>query len=195
MEKDLYERRREVLAERDALVVAMGGLRDYFVATFAEELPARWDWAARDWFQAHSDVMVSHDQSGLRLQLESLDRRARETANATLAGSHVWGHEGTEDEIWRKRPYSEDGNSRWTHVSEAMSRAEQVVFPVLEDHFGENGGVPDYDGGAVSGALVNILEIYAQAFDRLQKVARAISRLNGQISEAEAAVVRAERWK
>jgi len=187
MEKDLYERRGEVVAERDALVATLGGLRTYFVATFAEELPARWDWTERAWFRAHTDVTMTRDLAGLSKRLEGLDRRAREIATVKLAGSAVWGHEGSEDEIWRMRPYAEGADSQWTHVSDAMARAEEVVFDVLERHFGEEGGiVGEWESGVVSDALVSILEVYAQAFGRLQKVARAMTVLNSQISEAEA---------
>ena len=195
MEKDLHERNGEVVAERDALVVALGGLRNYFVATFAEELPARWDWAERAWFRAHTDVTMTRDLVGLSKHLEGVDRRAREIANVELAGSAVWGHEGSEDEIWRMRPYAEGPNSQWTHVSDAMARAEEVVFAVLERHFGEEGGiVGEWESGVVSEALVSILEVYAQAFGRLQKVARAMTRLNSQIRGAEAGLALAERW-
>lgn len=195
MEKDLYERRGEVVAERDALVAALGGLRNYFVATFAEELPTRWDWAERAWFRAHTDLTMTRDLAGLSNRLEGLDRRARETATVELAGSEVWGHEGSEDEIWRMRPYAEGPDSQWTHVSDAMARAEEVVFGILESHFGEEGGiVAEWESGVVSDALVSILEVYSQAFGRLQKVARAMTRLNSQISEAEAELARAERW-
>ena len=48
--------------------------------------------------------------------------------------------------------------------------------------------------GAVSPALVEILEMYSQAFRQLQKVDKAISRLNGQISTAEETAARARRW-
>lgn len=196
MEKDLYERRSELAAERDALVVALKGLRNYFVATFAEELPSRWDWAEGGWFRAHPEVTMTRDLAGLSRRLEDLDKRAREIANVKLAGSEVWGHEGSEDGIWRMRPYAPTGpGSQWTHVSDAMARVEEVVFAVLEKHFGEERNVvADWESGVVSDALVEILEMYAQAFGRLQKVDKGISRLNSQVREAEAELVRAERW-
>ena len=76
----------------------------------------------------------------------------------------------------------------------AMARAEEVVFAVLERHFGEEGGiVGEWESGVVSDALVSILEVYAQAFGRLQKVARAMTFLNSQIREAEAELARTER--
>lgn len=195
MDNDLYSRRDEVIAERDALVVAMGGLRNYFVATFAEELPLRWDWAERAWFQAHPDVAVDQDLSVLNRQRRELERRARGIANAILAGSTVWAHEGTVDEIWRSRPYSEEAGSRWTHVSDAIVTAVQVVPTLLERQFGVTSDtVSDPAAGFVSPPLAEILKIYAQAFDRLQKVARAISRLNKQIDKAEEEIVSAKRW-
>lgn len=196
MEKDLYKRRSELYEERDALVVALRGLRNYFVAVLAEELPTRWDWAERCWFLAHPDVAEPHTHNGLNPALDNLKRRAREVANETLSGFEVWGHEGSEDQIWRMRPYEPVGsNSKWSHVSDAITATERKVFSVLEAHVGQqNGELAEWEGGVVSDALREILEMYSQAFGRLQKVDKATSKVNSQITKAKEERSLARRW-
>ena len=53
MSMELYERRDELVAERTALIRSMRGVRTLFVATFAEELEERWEWAVRAWIRSH----------------------------------------------------------------------------------------------------------------------------------------------
>ena len=65
----------------------------------------------------------------------------------------------------------------------------------LARHFGQGfNPTSDTAGGIISPPLSGILKIYAQAFERLQKVARALTRLEKQIEKLESELALARRW-
>lgn len=183
MEMDLYERRDELVAEHSALIRSMRGVRTLFVATFAEELEERWDWAVRAWLRSYDGPIDQEELAGSRDEIESLHERAREIANAELSGADVWGHEGSESEVAAKRGYAPVGDGRrWSHVSPAMERAERRAIEVLESRFGEGPAhIEDWNPGVPSEPLVDILETYAESFTRLQKVDKALIRVRDKL--------------
>lgn len=182
MSMELYKRRDELVAERTALIKSMRGVRTLFVATFAEELEERWDWAVRAWLRSH-EAPIDHEHLGAsRRELDTLHARAREIANGELSGYEVWGHEGSESDVSRKRAYEQESDGTWTHVSPAMERAERKAIEVLERRFGREADViPDWRPGVPSEPLVDILHTYAETFSRLQKVNIALERVRNQL--------------
>ncbi|HEX6220093.1 MAG TPA: hypothetical protein VF115_03270 [Acidimicrobiia bacterium] len=183
MSMELYERRDELVAERTALIRSMRGVRTLFVASFAEELEERWDWAVRAWLRAHEGEIDESEIAGSRRELDTLHSRAREIANAELSGPAVWGHEGSESEMSRKRAYAPEADGeRWTHISPAMERAERKAIEVLERRFGiGRESMLDWHPGVPSEPLVDILETYAESFSTLQKVNIALERVRNQL--------------
>jgi len=183
MSMELYERRDELVAERTALVRSMRGVRTLFVATFAEELEDRWDWAVRAWLRSHDGQIDQEELAASRRELDTLHSRAREIANFELSGHEVWGHEATETDMSRKRSYAPEADGeRWNHVSPAMERAERKAIEVLERRFGPgHDAIPDWQPGVPSGPLLDILQTYADSFTRLQKVNIALERVRNQL--------------
>lgn len=182
MSMELYERRDELVAERTALIRSMRGVRSLFVATFAEELEQRWEWAVRAWIRSHQDPIDDKHLAAARRELDVLSSRAREIANAELSGPEVWGHEASETEMSRKRAYAPDPSGRWTHISSAIERAERKAIEVLERRFvPDDGPIQDWNPGMTSEALTEILKTYAESFSRLQKVNIALERVRNQL--------------
>jgi hypothetical protein len=182
MSMELYERRDELVAERTALIKSMRGVRTLFVATFAEELEERWDWAARAWLRSHDGQIDQEQLAASRRELDILQSRAREIANSELSGYEVWGHEGSESDVSRKRAYAAEADGRWTHLSPAMERVERKAVEVLERRFGESPEtILDWRPGVPSEPLVDILNTYAESFTSLQKVNIALERVRNQL--------------
>ena len=183
MSMELYERRDELVAERTSLIKSMRGVRTLFVATFAEELEERWDWAVRAWLRSYDGQIASDELAASRRELVTLHSRAREIANSELSGHEVWGHEGTETDMSRKRSYALDADGeRWIHVSPAMERAERKAIEVLVRRFGAGPEtIPDWRPGVPSEPLADILHTYAASFTQLQKVNIALERVRNQL--------------
>lgn len=182
MSMELYERRDALVSERTALIRSMRGVRSLFVATFAEELEERWEWAVRAWLRSHRSPIDEKHLTASRRELDVLYTRAREIANGELSGPEVWGHEASEAEMSRKRAYAADPDGRWAHISPAIERAERKAIEVLERRFvPEDDPIQDWSPGMLSGALQEILETYAESFTRLQKVNIALERVRNQL--------------
>lgn len=179
MEMESYERRDELVAERSALIKSMRGVRTLFVATFADELVERWDWAVRAWLRCHEGDIEPEQLAASRDEVERLHVRAREIADVELSGASVWGHVASETEIARMRAYEPTGaGNRWTHLSPAIERAERRAIEVLEQRFGAGPSeIPDWNAGALSEPLAELLETYSESFARLQKVNKVLARL------------------
>jgi hypothetical protein len=182
MSMELYERRDELVAERTALIRSMRGVRTLFVATFAEELEERWEWAVRAWIRSHQGPIDDKHLAASRRELDVLGSRAKEIANTVLSGPEVWGHEASETEMSRKRAYAPDPNGRWTHISPAIERAKRKAIEVLERRFvPDDEPIQDWNPGMPSEDLTEILETYADSFTRLQKVNIALERVRNQL--------------
>lgn len=191
MDTNLLEQRDELVVERGALIRAMTGKKNMFVAVFSEELPARWDWLARAWFAA-LPAPVGDGLTGFQEDLEVLSSEARAIAQDRLSAPGVWGHEESSFGIAVKRPYAPTGDGRqWSHVSPAIASAEEQVLAVLEQRFGEGPSqLDDWESGEVSDPLAEILTMYAESFAHLQKVEKALKRVRQQLPRPRPNVTR-----
>ncbi|MGD2059660.1 MAG: hypothetical protein PVF87_02225 [Acidimicrobiia bacterium] len=178
----LLERRDELIVERRALIEAMKRMKTLFVATFAEELPHRWEWLAKSWLDSLESPVPPELMVGYQPDLETLQYDARSIAQRALNRTGVWGHEESLPAISTKRPYARIApGPRWSHLSPAMEEAEEHVLAMLESRFDPH-SLPrtDLETGVLSEALVETATIYAGSFARLQKVDLALKRLKEQ---------------
>lgn len=182
MNRTLLERRDELIVERGALIQAMKRMKALFIAVFAEELTARWEWLAKTWLASLETPSSPERMVGFGEEMEALRSEARSIANAALSRNGVWGHEESLPAIAAKRPYAEVGDGpRWSHVSPAMAEAEEHVLTVLERRLGPGpDGVVEAEVGVLSEPLVEMVTMYAGAFASLQKVDRVLKRIKEQ---------------
>jgi len=188
-----YERRDELAAERAALLNSLEGIKSLFVATFADELPQRWEFVTQAWFNARNEPPPGNAHA--TPQSEEFQIEARRIAHSFLDGEGVWAHQKPGNAIRAVGAYAPTGNgSRWTHVSSAMGAAEYEPIRRLEQ---EDTALPEeigeYELGSVSEPLTHILYAYSEAFTRLQKVHIATARVAQQLPRPRPNLTRASR--
>lgn len=190
-----YVRRDELLLDRSAALESLRGIRSLFVATFAEELPHRWELAEQAWFNAKVGHFSPDRLASFRDQVESLKAEARRVAEAHLSGESVWGHERAEEAIRGVNDYTPTGTgSQWTYVSPAICAAENEVITLLEQTFGPADVAPEgFEFGAISEPLAQILHTYGHAFKRLQKVDIALARVEKDLPRSRPSVTTSRR--
>lgn len=195
MEMTPYVRRDELLLDRSAAVESLKGIKSLFVATFAEELPHRWELAEQAWFEVKVGHISPEDFASYRKEANGLYSEARKVAESHLGNDVVWGHELPRDDMRRVNEYIPTGTgAQWTYVSPAICAAEKEVISVLEDSFGPANSEPDrVEFGAVSEPLGQILHTYAHAFKRLQRVDIALDRVERHLPRSRPNVTSGKR--
>lgn len=190
-----YVRRDELLLDRSAAVESLKGIKSLFVATFAEELPHRWELAEQAWFEVKVGHISPEEFASYRERANGLHAEARKAAASHLSNEVVWGHELPRDDMRRVNEYIPTGTgAQWTYVSPAIRAAENEVIALLEDSFGPANSEPDgFELGAVSEPLGQILHTYAHALKRLQKVDIALDRVERDLPRSRPKVTSGKR--